>query len=197
MFNNINRKLYFKRLHLLKMYGIAKGLILPFEDEMYQALENVVYAGIPAIMYLKFLQPTLPPGKCEERSYVITMAFKDCFLVRGSHKDLELNHGKKRSTHYWVEHNGWCYDPSLMVKIQQKLYYQMFQLTNVKKYHRSEFEQEDFYQQCINGHIGRFSLSMTAPLIEAIALMSNNQGFINEAKKFKTANSYNPITILK
>jgi len=194
-FNDLKNKLYFSRLNLLHNSGINKGLIRPFEDEMYESLEDVVYAGTPANIYLKYQQPMMGPGKCYDRSYVISMAFKDCLLASGKHKDLELKYGSGHAGHCWVEKDGWCYDPTHMLKFKQELYYQMFQPTDVKKSPRCDLEKDEFYQQCLSGHFERMSLICTIPLLEEIAKLSNNQDYIKEIERYKVKVNYDYETI--
>jgi len=186
MFNRIKKELFFKRLHLLKTNGEINGLILPFENEIYSVLDGIVWAGTPAGIYIKHLKPILPPMKCWDRSYVISMALPNCELVFGYCKDIEYQTGSKDSSwHYWVENQGWCYDPTMIKKIKKELYYQMHLPTNIHKQTRQELEANQDYQDALCGNFNRFGLLMNMWSIEAIAGLSNNQDLIDDLEKFK------------
>jgi len=188
---SLKKKLYQKKFRLLWADGEEKGFILPFEKEMYKALEDVVYAGTtPANMYLVHLKPIHPPMKCYDRSEVISMAFKDCHLVRGKLKLLELESGPDKAGHGWVEKGGWVYDPTYMMKFKRSLYYEMFGVSDVQKIHRNELEKDEYYQRCLAGHIERLWLIMTIPILEERAAKEKNTKMMNELEIFKKKVNY-------
>lgn len=188
MFDKIKRELYFLKCELLFKEGLKNGTILPFEDDLYERLSKIYFNGIPMSIQIKYLKPLVPPGQCEDRSLFITMGFEDALWCSGEHKDLELKYGKDGAWHFWVEKDGWVYDPSLLYKIKKEVYYQIYLPTNIVIRRAEEYKKIDWYQDIVNtkledlmpGGKDRYHLCVSIPLVKEIAESSKNIDFIRE-----------------
>ncbi len=165
---------------------------MSFEPELYKRLDSVIFAGIPASIQIKYLKPILPPGKCFERSYLITMGFEDYLLVCGDRKDMELVYGKDAAWHYWVEKDGWVYDPTMLLKIDKNIYYKAFGVTVNTTQTKEELMQDDNYRKAASGEFDKFILLSAIPLIEGIAKLKGDNNFINEVEDYKQRVGYSP-----
>lgn len=191
MLKEIMRELYFVRLNLLFKEGLKKGDILPFEDELYDRLSKVYFNGYPLSIQIKYLKPKFSPGQCEDRSWFITMGFEDALWVSGDNKDLELNYGKSGAWHFWVEHDGWVYDPTLLYKIKKELYYKMYMCKNVIVRYPSQYKQDEWYQEVVGttiddlrpGGKDRCHLCVSIPLLVHAAEHSSFPDFLEEVNK--------------
>ena len=183
-------------MQLLFNKGIVDKKIIPFDDEFYERLNHTYISGLPVSIHIKYLKPILPPGKCYDRSLYMFFCFDDAILVRGDNKDLELRYGKDDAGHGWIEMDNYVYDPSLMMRFDKNLYYEIYKPTNVSKCTKEEYcstrQCQELYNDIKNTTITdfkpygrkRIELSMTMPLIMGIAQNSSNQEFINELNNF-------------
>lgn len=196
MFDNIKKSLYFSKMQLLLDKGIADKKIIPFDDEFYEKLNHTYISGLPVSIHIKYLKPIVGPGKCYDRSLYMFFCFDDAILVRGDNKDLELRYGKDSSGHGWIEMDNYVYDPSLMMRFDKDLYYEIYKPTKVSKCTKEEYcstrECQELYSDIENTTIDdfklygkkRIELSVTMPLIMGIAQNSGNQEFIDELNDF-------------
>lgn len=198
MFDTLKKKLYFAKTEVLFNDGISKGDIQPFEDDLYNRLNHVYFAGIPLSIQLKYLKPLIRPGKCFDRSLFITTGFEDSILVIGNNKRLELKYGKENAGHVWVERGEWVYDPTHLLKFKKELYYKIYEPTNVSYYTKEEYTTNPIYQDIITTTLEdlmrtgrkRHELLTSVPLVQGIAEMSNNQDFIKLLDEFLTLINY-------
>lgn len=199
MFDKMKQKLYFVKAQLLLENGISKDDIVPFEDELYDRLSRIYFTGLPISINLKYLKPMLPPGKCYDRSYLITMGFENSTLVRGDNKDLEINYGKGNAGHGWVENNGFVYDPTLLLRFKKELYYEIYKPSNLLYIKASEYKKTEWYQETVNTTIDdfkiggkkRMSLCASIPLVQGIAEMSKREDFSLELNEYLDEIGYN------
>ena len=191
MFDMLSKKLYFVRHDLLISQGLNNGTIVPFEDDLYKRLDKVYFNGIPMSIQIKYLRPTTAPGQCEDRSLFIAMGFDDDLWVSGDQKDLELKYGKQSAWHFWIEHDGWVYDPTLLYKFKKELYYKIYLPTNLIYRMPDEYKKSEIYQNVVNttiddlrpGGKDRYHLCVSIPLVQGSAEMSINEDFINDLEK--------------
>ncbi|HOP65971.1 MAG TPA: hypothetical protein PLX66_03030 [Bacilli bacterium] len=191
------QKSWYIRRQLLTYWGLAFNLIQPFEEEVYRKLDKVIFGNIPASIKIKYLKPITPPGQCYERSWIITMAFDECLLVRGNSTDYAVFNGEKEAGHGWVEHNGWVYDPSDLLKYKTWLYYLILKPYDIIKTPKAEIQTEEDYQHCIKGRIDKSGLAIIFPLIERIAKLKNNGELIEELALYLKNLGYNSIQELQ
>jgi len=191
MFDDLKKKLYFLRHDLLINDGLNNGSIVPFDDDLYGRLNKVYFNGIPMSIQIKYLRPTTSPGQCEDRSLFIATAFEDALWVSGDQKDLELKYGKEGAWHFWVEHDGWVYDPTLLYKFKKELYYKIYLPKNIIYRRPEEYKKSPIYQSIVKTTIDdlipggkeRYHLCVTIPLVKGIAEMSGNADFIKELEQ--------------
>lgn len=196
MFDNIKKSLYFSKMQLLLDKGVADKKIIPFDDELYEKLNHTYIGGLPVSIHIKYLKPLVPPRKCYDRSLYMFFCFDDAILVRGDNKDLELRYGKDRAGHGWIEMDNYVYDPSLMMRFDKDLYYEIYKPTKVSKCTKEEYCStrgcQELYMYIENTTIDdfkpdgkrRMELCTTMPLIMGIAQNSGNQEFIDELNDF-------------
>jgi len=195
MILNQEQKKWFVKQQLLLYFGYMFGLVKPFDDELYERLSYVTFSCIPASIQIKYLRPTCPPGQCYERSWIITMAFDECYLVRGDLADYKAFFGEEQGGHGWVEHDGWVYDPTTLLKYNKNLYYMLHNPNprNIIKHTKEEVFKNPDYQKCISGQISKSSLFTILLLIQGIAEKSNDESFINEVAKYLKDLGYDNI----
>ena len=203
MFDNIKKSLYFNRMKLLLDKGIVDKKIIPFDDAFYEKMNHIYIFGLPVSIHIKYLKPTLAPGKCYDRSLYMFFCFDDAVLVRGDNKDLELKYGRDDAGHGWIEIDDYVYDPSLMMRFDKKLYYDIHKPIKISKCNKDEYcstkECQEFYFDIKNTTIDdfkpygrkRLELFMTMPLVMQIAHNSNNPKFIEELNEFIKLIQYN------
>ena len=200
MFTNLKKQLYFEKLQLLFNKGLKDGSIVPFDEEFYDAMSHTYIFDIPVSMEIKYLRPTMKPGKCYDRSLYMFFCFDDALLVRGDNKDLELKYGKDDAGHGWIEIGNYVYDPSLLLKFDKELFYEMYSPTNVVKYNKEDYikENKDFYDEIKNTTLQdfrpngkrRLELGMFIPLIRGIVENSNDTEFEKDFANYLDAISY-------
>lgn len=191
MFERLKKSLYFMRCNLLFNEGLKNGNILSFEGDLYERLSKIYFNGFPLSIKIKYLKPMVSPGNCEDRSWFITMGFEDALWVSGDLRTLELQYGKAGAWHFWVEHDGWVYDPTLLYKFKKEVYYKIYMPSNVRIRTVEEYKNDEWYRDIIEttiedlkpGGKGRCHLCVSIPLVQSIAKMSGNQEFIDELEE--------------
>lgn len=187
MFENIKKGLYFSKMQILFKKGLEDGSIVPFDNSFYERLSHTYISCIPVSMHIKYLKPTIGPGKCYDRSLYMFFCFDDALLVRGDNKDLELRYGKDNAGHGWIELGDYVYDPTLLLRFRKDVYYNLYCPTNVHKYSVEQYakENKEFYDDIKHttlddykpGGKKRMDLCLMIPLLKGIADNSNNEDF--------------------
>lgn len=194
MFKELKKKLYFEKMEVLFTRGILEEKITHFDEELYSKMNNVYFNCIPISMHIKYLRPTTPPGKCYDRSLFMFFCFDDALLVRGDVKDLELNYGKARAGHGWIEIGDYVYDPSKLLKFDKELYYKIYSPTNVHKISKDEYNKNtnNYYDEIRNTKLEDFQidgskrtdLAVTIPIIKAITEVSDDIEFKKDLEEY-------------
>lgn len=65
--------LFQKKYKFLLLYGLSKGLVIPYSDELIEKLRKVSYGGIPASVVL--LSNAMTNGHCYDRALLMARAF--------------------------------------------------------------------------------------------------------------------------
>lgn len=205
MFDTLRKRLYFSKLKLLFEKGIEDGSIVPFDEEFYQKMSDTYISGIPVSMHIKYLRPTVPPGKCYDRSLYMFLCFDDALLVRGNQKPLELKYGKECAGHRWIEIGDYVYDPTLLLRFKREVYYNMYYPSNVCKCTKEEYieHNKEFYEDIKNttlqdyqiGGRKRTDLCVTIPLLETIANSSNDEEFKRDVVYYLAAIQYDETQV--
>lgn len=196
MFDRLKKELYFNKMGLLFNKGKENGSIVPFDDEFYEKMSHTYISCIPVSLNIKYLKPTFGPEKCYDRSLEMFFCFENALLVRGDNKDLELKYGKENAGHGWIEIGDYVYDPSLLLRFEKDVYYELYCPTNVSKYSKDDYirdrENKDFYEEIKtttlqdfqpNGR-KRIDLCLTIPLVKGIAEMGTNEEFKKELNDY-------------
>lgn len=116
-----------------------KKTIDPFLDEFYSNLSETYIYGIPVDIYIRYLQPILPPGKCFDRSMYMFLATPESVLVRGDLKSLKLKYGDNSARHGWIEVGDYVYDSTSLLKYKKDVFYDIYQPSNVVMTSHDEF----------------------------------------------------------
>lgn len=200
MINSIKKKLYFLKVQLLSSKGFQEGKIVPFDEDFYSKMKDTLINNIPVSIHIKYLKPVIPPGKCYDRSLYMFFCFKDSLLVRGNNKNLEYNFGKENAKHGWIELDNYVYDPSLLLRFDKDLYYQIYSPTNITKISKNEYNNinNGYYDEITSvnredlkpGGKKRYELAVTIPLIKKIADMKDNEEFKNELEEYLSSICY-------
>lgn len=161
MFDNLKKTLYFSKTQLLFKKGLEDGSIEPFDDELYEKMNHTYISCLPVSIHMKYLKPTIGHGKCYDRSLYMFFCFPDAVLVRGDNKDLELRFGKDNAGHGWIEMDGYCYDPTLLLKFKKEVYYEIYKPYNVTKTTVEEYKNccdsnRQFYEDIVNTKLNDF-----------------------------------------
>lgn len=213
MFDSLKRELYEVKKKNLLIKGLNNGLIVEFEDELYEKMSHTYFNGLPISIRFKYLRVNTPvlsalPGRCMENALLIFFCFEDALLVTGDVKELEYKYGKEGAFHYWVERGNFVYEPTIRKKFDQKLYYDIYQPTNVRKYTLKEYcadkTRKEWYEKIVGTTLDdmlpngreRVNLITIVPLFQETARMSNNQDFINELNAYLNSIQYDESEIL-
>lgn len=158
MLRNIKKNLFFSRFNLLFQKGINDGKISEFDDEIFDKMSNTYIACLPVSMRIKHSNHMFAQGTWYERSLYMFLALDDAYLVRGDDKVLEYKYGKGHEGHGWVEVGDVVYDPSLMLKFDKDTYYNLYGITNTKKYDKKTYleQHSDFVEQHVSHDINDF-----------------------------------------
>ena len=187
--------------------GIKEGKIVPFDDCFYEKMSHTYFNCIPISMHIKYLKPLSGPGKCYDRSLFMFFCFDDSLLVRADIKNLELLYGKENAGHGWIEIDDYVYDPSSTLRFDKKLYYQIYNPTNVHKTTKEEYQKLNgsYYDDVRNttildfqpGGSKRTDLIVSIPLIYRIAKYSDDKDFRKEVDDYLTLIQYDERQISK
>ena len=209
MFNNIKKNLYFRKSNLLFKQGLMEKKIVPFDDEFYEKMSHTYFNGIPISMHIKYLKP-LPcmDGKCYDRSLFMFFCFPEAILCRGDIKNLELSYGKEKAGHGWIEMGDYVYDPTLLMRFEKELYYNIYMPFNVIKTTTEEYclapECKALYdditkttiQDLQTPGVKRINLIASIPTVQEMAEMSNNPDFVKELNEHLASINYDIQQIL-
>lgn len=203
LFENIKKNLYFSRMQILFKKGINDGNIVPFDDEFYEKMNHTYISCLPVSMHMRYLKPLVGPGKCYDRSLYMFFCFEESVLVRGCTKDLELRFGKGGAGHGWIEMDGYCYDPSLLLRFKKETYYEIYKPYNVSKTTAEEYKDhcdsnKQFYEDIVNTKLSdfqpngkkRIDLCAVVPLVLEIAEMSSDKGLKKELNEYLKSIKY-------
>jgi Holliday junction resolvase RusA-like endonuclease len=183
------KKLKLLKIRLLLEKGYNEKRIVPFDEEFYNKLSNTFINDIPVSIEIKYLRPTVPPGRCMDRSLYMFFCFDNALLVRGNNLDLELRYGISNGNHGWIEIGDYVYDPSLLMRFEKKTYYDIYRPSNVFKKTLEEYcmdkSRRKLYEEIKSATINdflphgskRIELAVTIPLIRGIAKNSSNLEF--------------------
>ena len=129
--------LHQKKYKMLLLYGLSKGLILPYDDELIERLRKVYYGGVPASIIL--LSNGLSNGHCYDRALLMSRAFLDTSddvkLLYGDIDSLKLNPKFISDSPHYADHcfveritedgRELIYDTSCGFVFDKKLYWLM------------------------------------------------------------------------
>ncbi|MBQ9318103.1 MAG: hypothetical protein IJR82_00525 [Bacilli bacterium] len=167
--------------------GLRNKRIVPFDGAFYEQLNQTIINGLPVSIYIRYLQPLSPPGKCYDRSLYMFLCFDNALLVRGDEKDLEFLYGIEEAGHGWIEIENYVYDPSLMMRFDKDLYYKIYQPSHVFKKNKEQYCKDEicktFYDDVRSTTLKdyqpngrkRIELLTLIPLVERMA--QSNQEF--------------------
>ena len=209
MFDNIKKGLYFSKMQLLFKKGLEDGSIEPFDDLLYENMKHTFISCLPVSIHMKYLRPIIGPGRCYDRSLYMFFCFPNAVLVRGDNKDLELKYGKENAGHGWIEMDGYCYDPTLLLRFKKETYYEIYKPYNVIKTTTDEYKSCDsskqFYEDIVNTDLSDFQpngrkradLCVVIPLVQGIAEMGTNEDFKRDLNEYLVSIQYDEKQVYK
>ena len=129
--------LHQKKYKMLLIYGLSKGLIFPYDDELIERLRKVYYGGVPASIIL--LSNGLSNGYCYDRALLMARAFLDTSddvkLLYGDIDSLKFNPKFISDSPHYADHcfveritkdgRELIYDTSCGFVFDKKLYWIM------------------------------------------------------------------------
>jgi hypothetical protein len=208
MFDNLKKSLYFNKAQLLLNKGLEDGSIKPFDNEFYEKMNHTYISCLPVSMHIKYLKPILSQGKCYDRSLYMFFCFEKAVLVHGYNKDLELRYGRDNAGHGWIEMDGYCYDPSLLLRFKKEIYYEIYRPYNVTKITTDEYKNccdynRQFYEDVVKTKLSdfqpngskRIDLCVVIPLVQGIAEMETNENFKRELNEYLELIQYDEIQV--
>ncbi|MDO4282805.1 MAG: hypothetical protein Q4D02_04135 [Clostridia bacterium] len=202
---NLITRLFLKRIYLLLKIGVFLGKVQLFEEDVYDKLKGFYFNGIPLSIHIKYLKPIMGPGKCYDRSLLLSFGFEHPTLIQADMKDLELKYGKDSAWHYFIESNGYVYDPTMLLKIDKRLYYLMRKPKNMQSWSDKELKAIPLIENIKKTSINdlrtsleqRANLLCVVPLIQEIVNDSNNDSFQKEYHDFLVDIQYDFESISK
>ncbi len=201
MLANLRKNLYFRALKIKMQQGLNNGTIVPFEQDLYDRLDNIYFCGATLSIWLKYLKPTCGmPGQCEDRSLFIAAGLQDATLVRANLKNLELLHGKDDSWHFFVSYNGWIYDPSSLYRFREDVYYDLFRPSNVQRFESEDYKNSYSYLSITNTTLEDLQTFSSKKMwfytglqgVMSIANISQDENFKQEIKSMLERINYDP-----
>lgn len=139
MYDDLKKKLYFKKVTLLELWGESHDKIVPFDDEFYEKLSHTFITSVPISIHIKYFKPKSFPGHCYERSLFMFFCFDDALLVEADTKLLEYKYGKGNGKHCWIEIGNYVYDPTLLKRFEKNIYYKILCPFNIYKTNKEEY----------------------------------------------------------
>src|SRR5574344_1076173 len=174
-------KLYKRKYDLLFNYGLKKGLITSYDNQLLENLRHIYYAGIPASILL--LNGHLCNGHCYDMGTLITLGFDDDdFQVVDADVDsIRLNSQfineyekiKNFANHCFAERilkdgKTLVYDTSVGLVFEKSLYYKLENphITKVNDKKATLNFLDNTYQKDTNIKIDQYFLSLVLPYME-------------------------------
>ncbi len=178
-FTNLRWKIYNYYYGFILLWGIKRGFIRLYDEELIEKLRGIYYNNIPASVLL--LCKFLTNGKCYDRAFLMSKAFLrddgDVNIVCASIADLRLNPTylcKAQSEHYFVERitkdgKHYIYDTSDGLRYEKWIYW----LANFPKV-KSTIEKDSIKDLLTKSRLSKwpfidddFILQLIIPTIEA------------------------------
>ncbi len=169
-------------------------------------MSHTYVSCLPVSIHMKYLKPIVEPGKCYDRSLYMFFCFPNAVLVRGDNKDLELRYGKDNAGHGWIEMDGYCYDPSLLLRFKKETYYEIYKPYNVSKTTTNEYinccdSNKQFYEDIVNTNLSDFlpngrkrtDLCVMIPLVQGIAEAGTDENFKKELNGYLNLIQYDEM----
>lgn len=168
---------------MLYFWGIRKGLIKPYDEDLLKRLREIYCGGLP--ISLLILHEGLSNGHCYDRGTAVALGFgdDDFRIVDADIDSIKLNpiyidkyKGGKLSEHYgnhcfaertMSDGSVWVYDTSVGLVFEKNLYYRMEHpiITTVNdKEATLAFLKEDFVREDIERD--KYALPLILPMIE-------------------------------
>lgn len=200
---------YHKRCSILYQYGLEKGLIHPFENELIENLRHVYYGGVPASILL--LLRDFCDGFCHDRAFLLSFGVgqDDFRLVTADIDGLVLNPRYAGSTdsnygnHRFLERtkcdgSKWVYDTSTGLVYAKDLYYKMERPKVIKVKDKKAILANDGYREIMQSDIqnDKYALPAILPFIENIAMSDTSiyhDRVLEEIARFKQEIGYDDI----
>ena len=92
-YQELKWKLFQKKSRALLIYGLKKGYIAPYDEELIEKLRTIYHGGIPASILL--LSNGMSNGHCYDRALLMSRAFldteDDVNLIYASIDSIKLN----------------------------------------------------------------------------------------------------------
>lgn len=201
MLTNLRKNLYFSALRIKIQRGLNNGTIVPFEQDLYDRLDNIYFCGATLSIWLKYLQPMYGmPGECEDRSLYIAAGLPNATIVKADLKNMEYKYGKSGSWHFFVLSDGWIYDSFYLYKFRKDVYFDIFKPRNVQNFESDEYKKSISYQeitgtsledlQSFNSKKMWFYMGLKG--VMAIADVRNDENFKRELNDMLERINYDP-----
>lgn len=191
---DIKRKLYLTKLNILFNKAVQNGRITKFDEEIYIKMSNTIISCLPVSFYIKYANHLFGTGTCYDRSLYMFIALDDAVLVRGDNKELEYKYGKESGGHGWVEIGDYVYDPSLLMKFEKNIYYQLYGCSNVKKIDKKAYleEHKEFVSMHVTNNLNelrpngkrRLELGILIIQMKSLSKMLNDEQFTKDLNDY-------------
>lgn len=194
--------LYQKKYRQLFDYGVEKGLIRLYSDELIKALRSIYYGGMPASIVL--LCNDACNGWCYDRAILLSLALEDddYQMVEADIDSLRLNpryvaeheaeQNPKYAEHCYLEAKGgdgsvWVFDTSVGLAFEKGLYDQMQHPKVNRVYDKSTVMGFQDYKDLKGADIeyDKYALPLVMPSYDAVA--ENGQPYYRERLKEEIA----------
>lgn len=205
MLDNLKKKLFFKRFDLLFNKGVRDGRICEFDDQIYEKMDGTIVSCLPVSMYIKHSDHLFPSGTCYERSLYMFLALGDGVLVRGNDKALEYRCGEGHGGHGWVEVGDYVYDPSLMLRFDRNLYYNLYGMSDVYKCDKKTYlaEHHDYFDSHVSHDLDEFKpggkrrleLGFYIMQLRALESLVNDDSFTHDLESYLELVEYDEAEI--
>ncbi len=136
--------------------GVKRGNIEKFNAEFYGRYEEKYYYGIPVGSFIRHFHPKAGFfSQCSLRGLMLSYGFpKEARIMHGYQEAVIFRDGDEDAEQCWVEYEGWCYDPTILARVEKKTYYRLMGVSNEREiYTRATRFRNKQYLSVYNGSI--------------------------------------------
>ena len=125
MFDSIKKAAFIRRHNRFVANALIHGDLVEFDDEFYKKFDGKILSGLPVAVRIKYYLPVdKADDKSKLRAELLTYGLpKEAKVMCAQLRSYEIEFGEGHAKHCWVEHAGWCFDPTLLCMVRKPVFY--------------------------------------------------------------------------